>query len=418
MMQKTCFVIMGFGEKTNYKTGHTFNLDKTYKNIIKPVFEDLNFLCFRADEIPNAGNIDVVMYENILKADFVVADISTLNPNAFYELGIRHALKKNTTMIIAEKGTEFPFDVNHNTIDMYEHLGPDIGVDEAQRFKSYLTDKVKALLDNPKTDSPVYTYLPNLETPTFTEEEIEELKNEIEEESTSVADFIDIAETAKNNQEYITAIHFLKKARERYPNNDFINQRLILNTYKSKKPDETSSLLSSEKLLESLNIDITTDPETLGLAGAIYKRLYTINKDNIYLEKALWNYSKGFYVKQDYYNGINLIYLLLLKASISSLQLHVCANYGRAIEVIDHVNRICLLLLESKDFNERDDKEWIYFTLAEIAFIQKRLDKEEIYLNQAIKESKGSFSLDSYKSQKERLKGILKSIKSKQQLKA
>lgn len=418
MLQKTCFVIMGFGEKTNYKTGHTFNLDKTYKNIIKPVFEDLDFLCFRADEIPNAGNIDVIMYENILKADFVVADISTLNPNAFYELGIRHALKKNTTIIIAENGTEFPFDVNHNTIDMYEHLGSDIGVDEAKRFKTHLKDKVKALLDNPKTDSPVYTYLPNLETPTFTEEEIEELKNEIDEESTSVADFIEIAETAKNNQEYITAIHFLKKARERYPNNDFINQRLILNTYKSKKPNEESSLLSAEKLLKNLNIDITTDPETLGLAGAIYKRLYAINNEDIYLEKALWNYSKGFYVKQDYYNGINLIYLLLLKASISNSQLDVCANYGRAIEVIKHVNRICLLLLESKDFKQRDDKEWVYFTLAEIAFIQEKLEKEEAYVNQAIKESKGSFSLDSYNSQKENLKAILKTIKSKQKLKS
>lgn len=417
MAQRTCFVIMGFGEKTNYKTGRTFNLDKTYKNIIKPVFKSLDFLCFRADEIPNSGNIDVVMYENILKADFVVADISTLNPNAFYELGIRHALKKNTTIIIAEKGTEFPFDVNHNNIDTYEHLGPDIGVDEAERFKTYLASKVNVLLNNPKTDSPVYTYLPNLETPTFTKEEIEELKSDIKEEATSVADFIEIAETAKNNQEYITAIHFLKKARERYPNNDFINQRLILNTYKSKKPDEISSLLNAEKLLENLNINITTDPETLGLAGAIYKRLYTINKENIYLEKALWSYSKGFYVKLDYYNGINLIYLLLLKASISSLKLNICANYGRAIEIIDHVNRLCLLLLESKDFHERDDKEWVYFTLAEIAFIQEDLNKEESYLELAIGESKGSFSLDSYKSQKEKLRVILKTIKFKQQLK-
>lgn len=409
---------MGFGEKTNYKTGDTFNLDKTYKNIIKPVFENLNFLCYRADEIPHSGNIDVVMYENILKADFVIADVSTLNPNAFYELGIRHALKKNTTMIIAEKGTEFPFDINHNTIDMYEHLGSDIGVDEAKRFKNYLADKIKTLIDNPKTDSPIYTYLPNLETPAFTEEEIEELKSEIGEELTSVADFVEIAETAKDNKEYVTAIHFLKKAKEQYPNNDFINQRLILNTYKSKKPNELSSLLNAEKMLNNLKVDITTDPETLGLAGAIYKRLYDIVEDDVYLEKALWNYGKGFYVKQDYYNGINLTYLLLLKASKSEFQLHICANYGRALEVLRHVGHICLLLLESKDFKERSDKEWIYFTLAEVAFVQEKLNEEEKYLHQAIKESKGSFSFDSYQSQKENLKIILKTIKSKQQLKS
>ena len=90
--QKTCFVIMGFGIKTDYRTGRNLDLDKTYFNIIKPVFEELGYLCFRADEIKHSGMIDIPMYENILKADFVVADISTLNPNAIYELGVRHAV--------------------------------------------------------------------------------------------------------------------------------------------------------------------------------------------------------------------------------------------------------------------------------------------------------------------------------------
>lgn len=79
--QKTCFVIMGFGIKTDFRTGRDIDLDKTYKNIIKPVFDKLGFLCFRADDIKHSGVIDYHMYDNIIKADFVLADISTLNPN-------------------------------------------------------------------------------------------------------------------------------------------------------------------------------------------------------------------------------------------------------------------------------------------------------------------------------------------------
>ena len=102
-MKKTCFVIMGFGVKTDFRSGRKLNLDKTYEHIIKPVFEELDFHCFRADEIKHSGVIDKHMFEHIVKADFVIADISTLNPNSIYELGIRHAVKKHTTLIIAEK---------------------------------------------------------------------------------------------------------------------------------------------------------------------------------------------------------------------------------------------------------------------------------------------------------------------------
>jgi hypothetical protein len=57
--KKTCFVIMGFGEKTDYETGRVLNLDKSYKNIIKPAVEAAGLTCVRADEIRHSGIIDV-----------------------------------------------------------------------------------------------------------------------------------------------------------------------------------------------------------------------------------------------------------------------------------------------------------------------------------------------------------------------
>src|ERR1043165_4457836 len=110
----TCFVVMGFGKKTDFETGRTLDLDKSYRNIIKPAVEAAGLKCIRADEIVHSGLIDVPMYEQLLNADVVVADLSTSNKNAFYELGVRHALKPYTTLVICEDGIKtFPFDINH-----------------------------------------------------------------------------------------------------------------------------------------------------------------------------------------------------------------------------------------------------------------------------------------------------------------
>ena len=127
MANATCFVVMGFGPKVDLATGRTLDMNKTYEFLIKPVLEDLSIDCIRADEIPHSGVIDVPMYEWLYKADLVVADISTANANAIYELGVRHALKPYTTIVMAEDKLIYPFDLNHISIMRYVHLGSDIG---------------------------------------------------------------------------------------------------------------------------------------------------------------------------------------------------------------------------------------------------------------------------------------------------
>lgn len=145
----TCFVVMGFGKKTNFESGRTLDLDKTYRNIIKPAVEAAKLKCIRADEIVHSGLIDIPMYEQLLQADVVVADLSTSNKNAFYELGVRHALRPFTTLVIAEDGIKaFPFDVNHVIVRQYHHLGEDIGYDEVMRFRAELTGTINTILQN------------------------------------------------------------------------------------------------------------------------------------------------------------------------------------------------------------------------------------------------------------------------------
>ena len=74
--KKTCFVVMGFGKKTDHRQGKTFDLDKTYRTIIKPAVEAAGLECIRADEIQHSGVIDLPMYEQLLNADVVDIDVT------------------------------------------------------------------------------------------------------------------------------------------------------------------------------------------------------------------------------------------------------------------------------------------------------------------------------------------------------
>src|SRR5262249_53281009 len=131
-----CFVAMGFGRKTAFYLGkkkpRVLDLDKTYENIIRPAVTAAGLEFVRPDEIQHSTLIDLPMYQHLLDADVVVADISTSNANAIYELGVRHALRPRTTIVMAENEFAFPFDISHLSIIRYEHLGSDIGASEAK----------------------------------------------------------------------------------------------------------------------------------------------------------------------------------------------------------------------------------------------------------------------------------------------
>ena len=146
---------MGFGEKTDFQSNpqRVLNLNRTYEDIIKPAVTEAGLTCIRADEIIHSTVIDKPMYDNLLSADLVVADLSTSNANAIYELGIRHALRQQRTIVMAENNFSFPFDLNHLSILKYEHLGKDIGYGEVMRVRRILKDKINAVMTSPEADS-------------------------------------------------------------------------------------------------------------------------------------------------------------------------------------------------------------------------------------------------------------------------
>src|SRR6516165_10877565 len=167
--KRTCFVVMGFGKKTDFQQQKTYDLDKSYRIIIQKAVEEAGLECIRADDVVHAGIIDKPMYELLLGADVVVADLSTSNANAIYELGVRHALKPHTTIVIAEKNFKFPFDIGHLLVRPYTHLGDGIDAEDAEAAREGLKKALQELTEKKETDSPVYTFLPTLREPTVAE---------------------------------------------------------------------------------------------------------------------------------------------------------------------------------------------------------------------------------------------------------
>lgn len=83
MSRKICFVAMGFGKKMDYRNSKEVDLDIIYKKVIKNLFDSLTeYELIRADEISGSEIIDVSMYSLLLKADLVIADITTMNENS------------------------------------------------------------------------------------------------------------------------------------------------------------------------------------------------------------------------------------------------------------------------------------------------------------------------------------------------
>ena len=362
--KKRCFVVMGFGIKTDYINGRKLDLNKSYRLLIKPVVESKGIECVRADEITHSGSIDVQMYQELLQADLVIADLSTLNANALYELGIRHALRPFTTIVISENKLMYPFDLNHVVIHSYQHLGDAIDYEEVERFRGALGNVIQSVLDKKESDSPVYTYLHALIPPKL-QKQIERAVNEsakaepAPEIGKALSLIIQEAEDAIETNDFEKARDLFKSAVLLSGSNNnqkdhYLIHRLSFTTYKAAQPDLISSLYESLKLLKSINLDTSNDPETVSSAGAVEKKLYECGEGDQHLEESIMYYQRGYYLLNNRYNGINLAMTLLYHAT-SNL---VSSNQERIADLIfAHRTWKRVLYLCDRDWTLIQEKE-------------------------------------------------------------
>lgn len=439
---KTCFVITGYGVKRDYINNRDIDLDKTFKHIVKPVFDELGYECKRSCDYP-PGMIDTIMYKGIYNADFVIADISTLNPNALYELGVRHALKPYTTLVICEDGifvnNKLPFDLSHLTAMAYHHDGKSLDIDEVERFRKVLKDAVTGMVAANNIDSPVFTHILGLQVliqgaanaateniantlnisrggggavPAGADEMVQQaldLEEAAQADSApTLSDMIDDAAAAMKNKQFDAAIPLFQKLLQVKPRDAFFVQQLCLATYKAGKPDALTANQNAYKILEQLNPESSTDTETLGMAGSIHKSLFALTLEKPLLEKSLRFYQRGYYIANDYYNGINTVFLYWKLASLATNKENATFNKTQAMQIATHVIEICNSIRRDPEYGKRKDKEWVTNTLAEAYFgLDDTANLEK--LMEERKAEQTDFSEDSFMKQF----GELKKIKEK-----
>ena len=159
---KRCFVIMPFGEKEDVDKKR-IDFDEIYEQLIEVAITGApmreaggpKLECIRCDKINKAGWVHRQMISHIAEDEVAIVDLSTLNPNVFYELGVRHALRKSVTVLLCRKGTHTPFNIEGFKCIFYD---PDDANDleEAQlRIAEYVANGLNGL----HTDSLVYEVL-------------------------------------------------------------------------------------------------------------------------------------------------------------------------------------------------------------------------------------------------------------------
>ncbi|MEL7707991.1 hypothetical protein AAG590_02880 [Citromicrobium bathyomarinum] len=145
-MKKSCFVISPIGETGSATRKRA---DQIYKYLIEPVLGK-DWLVERADRIAEPGIITNQIIDRLANADLVIADLSERNPNVFYELAVRHILRKPYVHLIAHD-EDIPFDnapVRAIQIDISD-------LDSVDAAKNELNAQVAHAMTSKNVESPI-----------------------------------------------------------------------------------------------------------------------------------------------------------------------------------------------------------------------------------------------------------------------
>ena len=170
---KPCFVISPLGDPDSDTRKRS---DQVLRHVVRPAVESCGYKAVRADEIDKPGMITSQVIQHVVEDPLVVADLTERNPNVFYELAIRHALRRPLVQII-RKGEAIPFDVADTRTIYVDHKD----LDSVQAAKDDIVKQVKAL----ETESV------DIETPISVSLDLQLLRQSKKPEERSLADLVE-----------------------------------------------------------------------------------------------------------------------------------------------------------------------------------------------------------------------------------
>ena len=165
-MKPHVFVAMPFGIKPGHD-GTPIDFNRIYDDYLVPALTAAGLDVFRADEEQRAGDIRTDMFQELLVADLVVADLTLDNPNVWYELGVRHALRARGVILVQGPRPTQPFDIYTDRKLRYRLKDGAPDPTTLAEDRDALTRMAVATLQawQGRKVSPVYSLLPHLREP-------------------------------------------------------------------------------------------------------------------------------------------------------------------------------------------------------------------------------------------------------------
>jgi hypothetical protein len=261
MEVRNAFIVRPFGPRKPQAGTAEIDFDAVEAKLIRPAFLRLGIEGGTTAEILDSGNIRTDMFQRLLTADLVVADLSIHNANVFYELGVRHALRPRRTFLIRCKGDDVPFDLKTERYLQYDRDGPEKSVDQ-------LVAALSSTLASNDRDSPVFQLLPGLASQDpgrfiIVPREFDEEVERAEAESRS-GDLRLLAEEASDFDWAVEGLRLVARAQRRL--DAFTAALAVWERVRDREPDDREANLS---------------------LGAIYHRLDDLPRSDLALRRIL-----------------------------------------------------------------------------------------------------------------------------------
>jgi tetratricopeptide (TPR) repeat protein len=341
-MKPLCFALMPFGRKTD-ESGRMIDFDIIYQQIIAPAIIAADMEPMRADQERMGGAIHKAMFERLLLREYAVADVTGANPNVFYELGIRHATRPRSTVILFAEGTALPFDVALLRCVRYETDSRGVPV-EPKRHLALIKEKLKEAQQDTYDDSPLFQLVDGMPRISLDRERMDSFRGRMEELKNlqaqlrlagragkralqaltqkaalgNLADLdpgfvVDLFISYGEVRAYEETIEFYKRMPSPLRRGRAVQERLSLAYMRLQKHDD------AERVLRRLLEEAGPSSEAHGLLGNLYTdRWEALRNDQEgalaargFLRRAINEYVKGFMVDwRDPFPGNNAIMLM------------------------------------------------------------------------------------------------------------
>jgi tetratricopeptide (TPR) repeat protein len=406
-----CFVVMPFGIKPDGQGG-SVDFDEVYRMLLAPAIIEAELEPLRADQELVGGVIHKPMFERLILADYAVADLTTANANVFYELGVRHAARPYSTVLVSADIKRAPFDLAPDRVLPYA-LDERGGPADPAKDRTALAAALRAARAA-TTDSPVFQLIDDLPTP-----QIDRLKTDVFRDQAAYSAEVK-ARLASARAQGVDALRGVEH--ELGPLEDVeagVLVDLLLSYRAAKGWDEMIRLVETmpepvrrtvlvreqygfalnrakrgedaERVLVDVIEDRGPSSETLGLLGRVYKdrweaeRKGSVLRAEGQLDQAIDAYRRGFESDwRDAYPGVNAVTLMEIRDPGGAAQqaLVPIVRYAnrrridaRGVDYWDHATRLELAVVA------RDRDEAITAARAALAAVREPWEPESTAYN-------------------------------------